>query len=116
MPLERRANGIVDSDGHFYPWSYFGVTPNAEVKKIKDERDALREAAKKQTRDAEEAARKERRTLTPTDPKASRWMRWGDPPEWRWCRFDPATGRLVDTGIRPRPGIALGLQKPDEGA
>jgi hypothetical protein len=56
--MERRSDGIVDSDGQFYPWSYLDVTPNEKIKRPRSQDDT---AAKRKARaEALEAERLER--------------------------------------------------------
>ena len=50
MPIEILTDGIVDSGGRFYSWSYLGVVPIAELRRVQKERDALLPAAQAKAR------------------------------------------------------------------
>lgn len=116
MALEKRSDGIVDSDGHFYPWSYLGVTPNAHVAKlIERDRAAVKEAARKKARkeaaEADRLARLKRLKSGTYPAKGPRWFMTER--GWTWHEYSDEKGGFVDTGIEPAPGIPIAEQRPE---
>jgi hypothetical protein len=96
----------ISVGGLFYPWRYFGVVPEEELKRAERELAATQAQVKKLTPSPGEAAEAKRlarleklRRSTAASRKAPRWL--GLPGGWSWHVWDEEKGGLVDTGLRP---------------
>jgi hypothetical protein len=106
--IERNQFGVT-VDGRFFAWDLLGAVPKEEARRLRGERDQLREKARKleRERSEEEPAR---RLSTPADRTVSRWMFVRGC--WSWHEWSDGIGWYVDTGITPVPGKPLAQQRP----
>jgi hypothetical protein len=80
---------------------------------VEAERKRAKKQAKREAMEAERLGRLERlKQLTASSRTSPRWM-MASPGRWTWFEYSAETGTLVDTGIEPRAGIPLPLQRPE---
>jgi hypothetical protein len=99
----RQPDGFI-IDSKFYSWSDLGVVPDAKLRRVERERDAVKAKLPKK-QEAAEAKRKARleklRGLTASfvTSTTSHWFFIDG--TWQWRSWDAQKSAFVDTGLRP---------------